>query len=55
MFAWMTSTRPFPPTRNAGRSTPLGRLLPGPLDDHALLPWRFHPAMRAADGELRRV
>jgi len=32
-------------------------LLPGcpgaaPLHDHALLPWRFHPLLRAADGIL---
>jgi len=32
-------------------------LVPGcpgaaPLHDHALLPWRFHPLLHAADGTL---
>ncbi|ESR26363.1 hypothetical protein [Lutibaculum baratangense] len=43
------------PFRHRDGDRPLGRILPGPLDDHALLPWRFHPAMRAADGTLRGV
>ena len=35
----------------------LAGLLPGcpgaaPLHDHALLPWRFHPLLHAADGIL---
>ncbi|MEJ8574763.1 hypothetical protein V3328_25025 [Microbaculum marinum] len=49
--------------RRTFTSAPTGRrairpgLLPGcpgaaPLHDHALLPWRFHPSLHAADGFL---
>ncbi|WP_207903713.1 hypothetical protein [Tepidamorphus gemmatus] len=50
-----TDRRPF--RQPAGSTRASAGLVPGcpgaaPLHDHALLPWRFHAAMRASDSML---
>jgi hypothetical protein len=60
MFAAMTPRQTFisaRPDPSDGRTAVRAGLLPGcpgaaPLHDHALLPWRFHPLLHAADGIL---
>ena len=52
--------RPRPLRQPADSARARAGLVPGcpgaaPLHDHALLPWRFHPAMRASDSMLQRV
>jgi hypothetical protein len=53
--AAMQNSRKFRAKR--AEAPPRPGLVPGcpgvaPLHDHALLPWRFHPLLHAADGVL---